>query len=544
MARAGAWLYATLAVLVLAGLALPADELDIDTVGMLVAAAGSGLLAAILIAGEDRLPTWVHQIALAGSSLVAGAAVYYSDGITAYAVFYVWTALFAFYFFSLGHAIFQLVLAAGAYAVALGAADVSTAETRWAITVAALCAVGALMRQVKGLVQQLFERLSNVASTDPLTGLLNRRGLQRVFERELERAKRGKRPLGVLVGDLDHFKQLNDRHGHAAGDRALERVGAILQAEGRRADVCARWGGEEFALLVPDADENSSYLLAERLRRELRAAFAERGARLTISFGVAAYPKDGENAEQLLQAADRALYYGAKELGRDCSVVHSAAIAELMTGAASRQEAQSQVHLATALSLAEALDIHDSGTARHSQGVGRYAEMIARALGLPAYVVERLRLAGVIHDIGKLSVPEAVRLKQGPLTQEEWAQMREHPEAAARMLEEANLDDIREWVLAHHERPDGGGYPRGLSDSNDTLPLEAKILAVAEAYETMTSDSPYRPAVKEAIAREELRQGAGTQFDEQVVKVFLGLLRAGEERGRRGVARSASDQVG
>jgi diguanylate cyclase (GGDEF)-like protein len=527
MARAAGSLYAAAATIVLLSLAVPEDELDATPVAIVLAAVAGYALAAGMIAGQDRLPLWVHHAGLLGLTAVITAAIYYSGGLTTFAVFYLWTAVFAFYFFPLALAAAHVAIAAAAYALVLDLRDVSQGGSRWTITVAGLLATGLVMSQVKALLGHLISRLSTAATTDPLTGLLNRRGLGRVFDRELERSRRGGRPLGVLVGDLDRFKQLNDRFGHAAGDQALERVAAILAGRGRRIDVAARWGGEEFALLVPDADENASYLLAERLRREVRAAFQAEREQLTISFGIASFPRDGETPEELLQAADRALYYGAKELGRDCSVVYSPSIAEVMTGAASRQEAQSQVHLATALSLAEALDIRDSGSVRHSQGVGRYAEMIARALALPPGAVERLRLAGVIHDIGKLSVPEAVRHKPGPLTDEEWDEMKRHPETAARMLEDANLEDIRGWVLAHHERPDGEGYPLGLT--RDTLPLEAKILAVAEAYETMTSDAPYRPAIRDRTARKELELGSGTQFDPRIVEVFLGLLREEDE---------------
>ena len=143
--------------------------------------------------------------------------------------------------------------------------------------------------------------------------------------------------------------------------------------------------------------------------------------------------------------------------------------------------------------LAETLDMRDVGTARHSQTVGRYAEEIARALGLPEAHVERIRAAGVLHDIGKLGVADAVLKKPGALTDEEWAEMRRHPELGARILDHANLRDISAWVLAHHERIDGRGYPHGLA--GDVIPLEARILAVADAYEAMTADRAYRAAL-------------------------------------------------
>jgi putative nucleotidyltransferase with HDIG domain len=171
-------------------------------------------------------------------------------------------------------------------------------------------------------------------------------------------------------------------------------------------------------------------------------------------------------------------------------------------------------------------------TARHSQTVGRYAEEIARELGLPSDRVERLRAAGVLHDIGKLGVADAVLQKPGALTDDEWADMRRHPELGARILDHANLRDISGWVLAHHERIDGRGYPHGLA--GEQIPLEARILAVADAYEAMTADRPYRTALGHDAARDQLRECSGTQFDPRVVDAFLRVLHPGS-RIRRGL---------
>jgi putative nucleotidyltransferase with HDIG domain len=185
------------------------------------------------------------------------------------------------------------------------------------------------------------------------------------------------------------------------------------------------------------------------------------------------------------------------------------------------------------LNLAEALDMRDEGTARHSQTVGRYCESMARELGLDSDRVDRIRIAGVLHDIGKIGVADSILQKPGPLTPEEFGHMRKHPEIGARILGGSGLDDIRSWIIAHHERPDGRGYPRGLTDGD--IPLEARILAVGDAYEAMTSDRVYRKAIGAEAARAELRAGAGTQFDARVVAAFLravplaGLTRRADE---------------
>jgi putative nucleotidyltransferase with HDIG domain len=197
-------------------------------------------------------------------------------------------------------------------------------------------------------------------------------------------------------------------------------------------------------------------------------------------------------------------------------------------------QANGELQLATVIALAEALDIRDTGTGQHSHTVGRYAELMARALGLGEERVERVRLAGVLHDIGKIGISDRVLSKAGPLDADEWQEMHTHPEIGARLLSRQEFDDLREWILAHHERPDGLGYPRGLK--GDEIPVEARILAVADAYEAMTADRVYRPALGEEAARAELEAGAGTQFDARVVEALLSSLDAIRARTLRRVA--------
>jgi putative nucleotidyltransferase with HDIG domain len=178
------------------------------------------------------------------------------------------------------------------------------------------------------------------------------------------------------------------------------------------------------------------------------------------------------------------------------------------------------VELATLLSLAEALDVRDTGNTTHCHRVARFAELVARELGLPPESVERIRLAGILHDVGRVGVPDSLMRKSGPLSEDEWARVRSHPEIGARMVETTDFEDIRAWILFHHERPDGRGYPEGRDAARD-VPLEARIIGVADAYEAMTSERPYRQALDPDEAAEELRRGAGRQFDEQVVEALL-----------------------
>ena len=192
--------------------------------------------------------------------------------------------------------------------------------------------------------------------------------------------------------------------------------------------------------------------------------------------------------------------------------------------------------VAVILDLAEAVDLRFSGSARHSETVGRYAEMMARELGLSEQRTSRVRLAGLLHDIGKVGVPDSILNKPAKLTDEEFEMIKRHPELGAQILEHPSLADVREWVGAHHERPDGRGYPLGLR--GEEIPLEARILAVADAYEAMTSDRSYRVAMSHTAAREELERCAGTQFDERVVRALIALLERESQRAEMTLERA------
>ena len=235
-----------------------------------------------------------------------------------------------------------------------------------------------------------------------------------------------------------------------------------------------------------------------------------------------------------MTGADRAVF-AAKALGRDRTVIYNREIAANLMGEQTREAVANEGHLAAVLVLAETLDMRDAGTARHSQLVGRYARSIATEMGMAADEVERMHLAGVLHDIGKIGIPDSILKKPAALEEHEWVEMRKHPELGARILEGAHLEDIAGWVLAHHERPDGQGYPVGLGAGQ--IPIQARILSVVDAYEAMTNDRVYRPALPEDEARAELRRWSGTQFDPDVVTTFLKLLEREDRNGESLTAR-------
>jgi two-component system, cell cycle response regulator len=481
--------------------------------------------AALLIVVYDALPNWSFTfISALGAVLLLWTVHSSASGAGACAPLLALPATYAVFFLRKLPAAFVVGLACGGYAIA-AVAGPGLPLGRVAVTAVGIAAAAALVGMQRASANRLIWRLSDAAVTDPLTGLMNRRGFQDLIETELERARRSGQPLSLIIGDLDHFKALNDRFGHGAGDRALEQLALILDTAKRRIDTAARIGGEEFAVVLPDSDQHAAYILAERMRREVRETFVYEPYELTMSLGLATFPIHGSSVESLVAQADEALY-AAKALGRDRTVLYSEELGENVEPLASRSER----HSASVVALAEVTDTRETGTANHSRSVGRYAAAIARELGLPEAIIERVRFSGVVRDVGKIGIPESVLRKPGWLTAEDWDELRRHPEIGASILAGAELDDVSEWILAHHERPDGTGYPQGLSGRD--IPLEARILAVADAYEAMTSNRVYRSAMTQDDARAELVRCAGTQFDQRVVDAFLRVLDAQPATGR------------
>jgi diguanylate cyclase (GGDEF)-like protein/putative nucleotidyltransferase with HDIG domain len=521
MARTAAFFFISGALLV--PISLVTSHSPAVDEGLLAAVGGAAALCGLLLLLLQRqLPRWAFHPVTVVATVLSTLAIYsWGEGSTYGPLPYLWIAFFAFYFFGFAAALAHLALIAAAFAVQLGALSLDyTPVAGWIATVLTLLLTGVVVATIRDRLAALIEGLTHAARRDPLTDLLNRRGFEEVFDVELERARRTEAPISLIVCDLDRFKRINDAFGHAAGDEALKRVAVCIRTVKRSFDSAARVGGEEFALLAPDCDEHGAYMLAERVRGDVERGFASGHGPLTGSLGIATFPLHGQSPEALLRAADQALY-AAKRLGRNRSVISSAEVPGILARAPRGQE-ESHVELATLLNLAEALDVRDSGSSTHCHRVGRFAELMARELGLAPDAVERVRLAGILHDVGRVGIPDHLLSKQGPLTEEEWRVVHSHPEIGARMVETTEFQDIRSWILLHHERPDGKGYPR--SDPWDEVPLEARILAVADAYEAMTSPRPYRPAMPPDEAAQELRRGAGRQFDEQVVDALLRVI--------------------
>jgi diguanylate cyclase (GGDEF)-like protein/putative nucleotidyltransferase with HDIG domain len=506
-------------ILALVSLLLPhaANVMDEGIVALGAIACLSG--AVLLVVPQIMPPHLLTFVLLCGSLLISFGIYFTQSTASVYALLYVWVGFQAAYFFSHRHAAAHVAVTGVTYAFALDSVPGSDRGQRWLLLFGVVVVIALMVAVLRERVDRLIARLADAARTDALTGLLNRRGFQELMEIETERALRSARPLAIIVGDLDHFKHLNDRFGHAAGDLALRRFGEIASSASRRIDAVARIGGEEFALLLPDTEQHAAYLLAERLRRAVKEPGVD-GELPSVSFGVASFPTHAADAEALMHAADQALY-AAKAMGRDRSVIYNPEVLASVLGGNLEPVAGNE-HLSAVLVLAETLDLRDSGTASHSQTVGRLAALIAKALGFDDARVERIRLAGMLHDIGKIGIPDWILHKPGKLDEAEWAEIKKHPEMGARIAASAKLDDISEWILCHHERVDGRGYPGGLPE--DEIPVEARILAVADAYEAMTSDRVYRRAMRAADAERELRDQSGAQFDTAVVDALLSAI--------------------
>jgi two-component system cell cycle response regulator len=344
------------------------------------------------------------------------------------------------------------------------------------------------------------------------------RSLDQELDLELERAKRGSRRLSVLIGELSAGDRNGDRSS-IQNDSLLQRVAAVFVEQKRQIDALAALDGR-FVLILPETDESGALAVAERLRAAVAAVFRDQGDVPKLSFGVASFGRHGRSSNALLDAAERALRI-AQKIDRQSSLIDPNEIAAAMASVTS-ESSGAEGRLETALALAETVDVRDRGVAGHSHIVGRYASLIARELGLSDETIERVRLAGILHDVGKVGVTRTVLQKPGPLSDREWNAIRTHSEIGSSLLDGPDLSDISEWVLRHHERPDGGGYPDGLRGSE--IPLEARIIAVADAYEAMTSDRVHRAALSHDEARVELANGAGTQFDSRVVDAFIRVL--------------------
>jgi diguanylate cyclase (GGDEF)-like protein/putative nucleotidyltransferase with HDIG domain len=422
-----------------------------------------------------------------------------------------------------------------------------------------------------------FQKAQEQAITDGLTSVKTHRFFMEALSAEWKRSTRAGRSFALVLMDLDRFKFVNDFYGHLEGDLVLQRVGHILETNCRRSDVVARYGGDEFVILMPETNMEHARQLASKLRGWVSADPLLREKNISASFGIACYPLHGSSPQELIQVADASMYLSkhqggnavstadhfdpneAKKWKRDVleaylgvtlkrlfatgpeafeeiysrlkQFTESLAATEGSNGAneaaaiSQGPQALPQTVLDTVTSLAFAIDAKDHYTQGHSQKVSAYASLIAEALGLNDLEIEEIRLGGVLHDIGKVAIPENILNKNGPLNPDEWDTMKAHVTFGAKILEPLTpLARIREMVLHHHEFFDGSGYPHAMA--GEKIPLGARIIAVADAYDTITSDRTYKKARAAGEALAELERCANAQFDAKVVEAFVRTMKA------------------
>src|ERR1700733_4935859 len=408
----------------------------------------------------------------------------------------------------------------------------------------------------------IFQKAQEQAITDGLTGVKTHRFLMEALSSEWKRSTRANRPFALVLMDLDRFKFVNDFYGHLEGDVVLQRVGHILEQNCRRSDVVARYGGDEFVILMPETTVEQARQLASKLRGWVAADPLLRDKNITASFGIAGFPVHGSTPQELIQVADSSMYLSKHQGGNSVSSAEQGdsddtkrwkkdvleaylgvtlkrhfstgpdafdeiyrrleqftrSLIEHGDGDAGDPVPAAVVEPVTSLPLA--IHAKDCYTQGHSQKVSAYSVMIAQALRMNQAEVEEIRLAGLLHDIGKVGIPEIILNKSGPLDATEWTTMKTHTELGAKILEPlAAMNRIREMVRHHHEFYDGPGYPD--RPSADQIPLGARVIAIADAYDTITSERTYKKARNPEEAFSELERCAANQFDPEIVRGFV-----------------------
>jgi diguanylate cyclase (GGDEF)-like protein len=365
-------------------------------------------------------------------------------------------------------------------------------------------------------IAELEATLSQLEHRDPVTGsLLSLRSFRAQLELDVARADRYARPLSVALLDVDRFRQLNLDHGYAAGDAVLAAVGRLISERTRMNDLACRMGGDEFAILFGETDADEAHGAIERILLDLEDLEAGAVRGIAVSVGIASL-QPGQRPESLLAAAASALEQ-ARSAGGSQAVVFAAAPGNSTPELADLGQGN------VIAALASALEERDRYTGEHSESVVDLTARVGDALAISGEEVEQVRTAALLHDIGKVGVPDEILHKPGRLDEREWEIMRQHPVIGERILRAIpGFGTIARMVRHEHERWDGGGYPDGLTGK--AIPVGSRIILACDAYHAMTSDRPYRKAMPHAEAMAELTANAGTQFDPDVVQALVGYL--------------------
>lgn len=397
---------------------------------------------------------------------------------------------------------------------------------------------------------QLIEKVSEKTNIDSLTMLSNHRGFQEVLSNELEKAQLTNSRLSVIMMDINNISKINRELGHAKGDEVIKLVAEKVQQNIRSSDSAGRYGGDEVAIILPDTDTDEAKYIAEYLTYSLSCCFVDDVGPVKVAVGIATFPDSTRDQEKLLILAEQAMYISQSKGYKDgmSAIVSSSdfnfwddmalnSFAEVLTKRHSQiginfedelvhkfnnEQINSKNHLMEMVtSLASAIDAKDTYTKGHSTSVSRYSEALARAINLPEAEVERIKLGALLHDVGKIGIPENVLRKPTNLSEEEWEIMKQHPVIGAEkvLMPNETLRDLIPIVKYHHEHWDGTGYPNQLR--GEEIPFSARIVSIADSYHALISDRPYRKGLTVQKACEILKMGAGIQWDSNLVRQFI-----------------------
>ncbi len=399
---------------------------------------------------------------------------------------------------------------------------------------------------------ELLEQTNKYANTDTLTGLYTHRGFQEVLKAELKKAEDNGSNLSIVMLDVNNISKINRELGHAKGDEVIKLLAEKVKQNIRSTDKAGRYGGDEIAIILPDTNTPDAKYLAEYITYCLSCCFVDDVGPVKVSVGIATYPECSRDQEKLLILAEQAMYISqAKGYKEGMSAIISSSdfnfwdndalnsfaevvakrhaqlgidFEEELVHKFNNEQIVSQNHLMElANSLAGAIDAKDPYTKGHSTSVSRYSEALARAINLPEDEVQRIKLGALLHDVGKIGIPENVLKKPGKLENDEWEIMKQHPVIGAEKVLKPNeaLRDLIPIVKYHHEHLDGSGYPEHLK--GDKIPLAARIVAVADTYHALISDRPYRKGMSVEKACEILKEGAGKLWDADLVRQFISI---------------------
>ena len=402
---------------------------------------------------------------------------------------------------------------------------------------------------------ELLEQTNKYANTDTLTGLYTHRGFQEVLSTELKKAEENESPLSIIMLDVNNISKINRELGHAKGDEVIKLLADKVKQNIRTSDKAGRYGGDEIAIILPDTNTSDAKYLAEYITYCLSCCFVDDVGPVKVAVGIATYPECSRDQEKLLILAEQAMYVSqAKGYKEGMSAIISSSdfnfwddealnsFAEVVAKRHSQlgidfeeelvhkfnnEQIVSQNHLMElANSLAGAIDAKDPYTKGHSTSVSRYSEALARAINLPEDEVQRIKLGALLHDVGKIGIPENVLKKPDKLSDDEWEIMKQHPVIGAEKVLAPNvaLRDLIPMVKYHHEHIDGSGYPEKLK--GEEIPLAARIVAVADTFHALISDRPYRKGMGVEKACEILKSGAGKQWDADLIRHFIGIAPA------------------